>query len=131
MKPLLISPTFSTPSVKLDAEAGLLQFEGRSIPEDAEIFYGPVLAWLENYYNNPAPVTSVDIKLEYVNSGSSKYLLELFRIVGRNYRNGHECLVIWYYEEEDEAIQDLGEHYKTTVKIPFEFRIIENEEDIE
>ena len=131
MKPLLIAPTFSTPSVKLDAESGLLQFEGRSIPEDAEIFYGPVLAWLENYYNNPAPVTNVDIKLEYVNSGSSKYLLELFRIVGRNFRNGHECLVIWYYEEEDEAIQDLGEHYKTTVKIPFEFRIIENEEDIE
>lgn len=130
MKPLLITSTFSTPSVKLDAETGLLQFEGRSIPEDAEIFYAPVISWLEEYYNNPAPVTSIDIKLEYVNSGSSKYLLEIFRIVGRNYRNGHECLVNWHYEEEDEAIQDLGEHYKVTIKIPFEFKIIK-EEDIE
>ena len=130
MEPLIITPTFSTPSVNLDAKTGLLQFEGRSIPEDAEIFYEPVTSWLEEYYNNPAPVTLIEIKLEYVNSGSSKYLLEIFRIVGRNYRNGHECLVTWHYEEEDEAIQDLGEHYKVTVKIPFEFRIIK-EEDIE
>ena len=130
MKPLIITSTFSTPSVKLDAEAGLIQFEGRSIPEDAEVFYAPILSWLEEYYNKPAPVTNLIFKLEYVNSGSSKYLLELFRIIGRYYRNGHECLVIWHYEEEDEAIQDLGEHYKITVKIPFEFRIIK-QEDIE
>jgi len=130
MKPLIITSTFSTPSVELDTETGLFQFEGRSIPEDAEIFYRPILSWLEEYYNKPAQVTHLEFRLDYVNSGSSKYLLELFRIVGRNYRDGHECLVIWHYEEEDEAIQDLGEHYKVTVKIPFEFRII-NHEDIE
>ena len=128
MEPLIIIPTFSTPSVNMDANTGLLQFEGRSIPEDAEIFYGPILAWIEEYYNNPPPFTHVDIKLEYVNSGSSKYLLELFRIVGRNYKNGHECLVTWYYEEEDEAIQDLGEHYKVTINIPFEFKMIKEED---
>ena len=130
MKPLNITSTFSTPSVKLDPETGQFQFEGRSIPEDAEIFYKPIISWLEEYYNAPAPVTNLDFRLEYVNSGSSKYLLEFFRIVGRNYRNGHECLVTWYYEEEDEAIMDLGDHYKVTVKIPFEFKIIK-QEDIE
>jgi len=130
MKPLIITSTFSTPSVKMDADAGLLQFEGKSIPEDAEVFYTPVLSWLEEYYVKPSPVTNLNFRLEYVNSGSSKYLLELFRIVGRNYREGHQCLVTWYYEEEDESIQDLGDHYKTTVKIPFEFKIIK-QEDIE
>jgi SiaC family regulatory phosphoprotein len=130
MKPLEITPTFSTPSVKLDAETGILQFEGRSIPEDAEVFYVPILSWLEEYYKKPVPVTNLNFRLDYVNSGSSKYLLELFRIIGRNYRDGHECLVTWYYEEEDEALQDLGDHYRTTIKIPFEFKVIK-EEDIE
>jgi hypothetical protein len=128
MKPIIITPTFSTPSVKLDADSGQLQFEGRSIPEDAEVFYSPVLSWLEEYYTKPAHVTNLVFRLDYVNSGSSKYLLELFRIVGRNYRDGHQCLVTWYYEEEDEALQDLGEHYKTTVKIPFEFKVIKEED---
>ena len=130
MKSLSIAPTFSTPTIKLDAETGFFLIEGRSIPEDSEFFYEPVLSWLEKYYDDSAPLTHIEIKLEYVNSGSSKYLLEFFRIVGRNYRTGHDCLVIWHYEEEDEAIQDLGEHYKTTIKIPFEFRMIK-EEDIE
>jgi hypothetical protein len=128
MKPLIIPSTVSTPSVRLDADTGLLQFEGRSIPEDAEIFYAPVLSWLEEYYNKPAQITNLNFRLDYVNSGSSKYLLELFRIVGRNYREGHECLVTWHYEDEDEAIQDLGDHYKTTVKVPFEFKIIKQED---
>lgn len=128
MKSLSITSTFSTPSIKLDAETGFFLIEGRSIPEDSEIFYVPVLAWLEKYYADPAPFTHIEVKLEYVNSGSSKYLLEFFRIVGRNYRAGHDCLITWYYEEEDEAIQDLGEHYKTTINIPFEFRIVKEED---
>jgi hypothetical protein len=128
MKPLVITPTFSTPSVKLDAEAGTMQFEGRSIPEDAEVFYMPIISWLIEYYKNPTQITNLNFKLDYVNSGSSKYLLELFRIVGRNYRDGHKCLVTWYYEEEDEALQDLGDHYKITVKIPFEFKMIKEED---
>lgn len=128
MKPLIVLSTFSTPTVRLEAETGLLQFEGRSIPEDAEVFYLPILTWLEEYYKKPASVTNLIFRLDYVNSGSSKYLLEVLRIVGRYYRNGHECLVTWYYEEEDEALQDLGEHYKTTVKIPFDFKMIKQED---
>jgi hypothetical protein len=27
--------------------------------------------------------------------------------------------VNWYYEEDDEAILSLGEHYKSSLKIPF------------
>jgi hypothetical protein len=128
MKSLSIAPTFSTPTIKLDADTGFFLIEGRSIPEDADFFYKPILSWLEKYYDNPAPLTHIEIKLEYVNSGSSKYLLEFFRIIGRNYRTGHDCFVIWHYEEEDEAIQDLGEHYKTTIHIPFEFRIIKEKD---
>lgn len=127
MKSLSIASTFSTPAIQMDAETGNFLIEGKSIPEDAESFYVPLLSWLEKYYNDPAPFTHIEVKFEYVNSGSSKYLLEFFRIVGRNYRAGHNCLVTWQYEEEDEAIQDLGEHYKITINIPFEFSIKKEE----
>ena len=129
MKPISINATFNTPAVKFNPQEGYFLLEGRSIPEDPGVFYEPILSWLDNYFDNPAPVTRIKIKLEYVNSGSSKYLLEFFRVIGRKHKEGHQCKITWYYEEEDEAIQDLGEHYKSTVKVPFEFKIVEEEEE--
>ena len=131
MKPISINATFNTPTVKLNPEEGHFLIEGRSIPEDPGIFYEPILNWIEEYFVNPAHTTRIEIKLEYVNSGSSKYLLEFFRIIGTSYQEGHNCQVIWYYEEEDEAIQDLGEHYKNTIDVPFRFEIVKEEDEEE
>ena len=61
----------------------------------------------------------MDLNLEYVNSGSSKYLLGIFRLLKKRYDEGRNCIINWYYEEDDEAILSLGEHYKSTIKIPF------------
>ena len=131
MKPIFINATFNTPAVKLNPKEGHFLIEGRSIPEDPDIFYEPILNWMDEYFINPAQTTRIEIKLEYVNSGSSKYLLEFFRIIGKNYQEGHACQVIWYYEEEDEAIQDLGEHYKNTINVPFRFEILEEDNEEE
>ncbi len=128
MKPISINATFNTPAVKLNPQKGQFLLEGRSIPEDPGIFYEPILNWVDDYFDNPASLTHIIIKLEYVNSGSSKYLLEFFRIIDKNHQVGKHCQISWYYEEEDEAIQDLGEHYKNTIDVPFEFKIIEEEE---
>jgi hypothetical protein len=46
-------------------------------------------------------------------------MLELLRKVKRNYDKGFECLVNWFYEEDDESILELGQHYSNTIKIPF------------
>jgi hypothetical protein len=129
MKPISINATFNTPAVKLNPQEGLFLLEGRSIPEDPGVFYEPILSWVDDYFNNPTSLTHIIIKLEYVNSGSSKYLLEFFRIIDKNHQEGKKCKITWYYEEEDEAIQDLGEHYKNTIDVPFEFNIIEEEEE--
>ena len=129
MKPISILATFNTPAVKLNPQEGYFLLEGRSIPEDPGLFYEPILNWVEDYFHNPTSLTHIIIKLEYVNSGSSKYLLEFLRIIDMNYQEGKDCRITWYYEEEDEAIQDLGEHYKNTIDVPFEFKIIREEEE--
>jgi hypothetical protein len=61
----------------------------------------------------------MDLNLEYVNSGSSKYLLGIFRLIKKKHDEGKKSIINWYYEEDDEAILSLGEHYRSTVKIPF------------
>ena len=119
MEELIIKKTSNTPKVHFDAELGVLKIEGRSIPENPSYFFENLIDWIESYYKNPRETTRMDLNLEYVNSGSSKYLLGIFRLLKRRYDEGKNCIINWYYEEDDEAILSLGEHYKSTIKIPF------------
>jgi hypothetical protein len=34
--------------------------------------------------------------------------------------NGHEVVVQWYYQEDDEDMQEAGDEYSEIVDIPFE-----------
>jgi hypothetical protein len=119
MEDFFIKRTFNTPEIEFKPSEGILRIEGRSIPEDPGEFYDIIILKLEDYFRNPQVLTRIDIKLEYVNSGSSKYMLEMFRIVKLNFDKGKDCVVNWFYEEDDESIHELGEHYKNTIKIPF------------
>lgn len=119
MKELLIVKTANTPAVNFNPDTGLLKIEGRSIPENPGDFFDRLIDWLKEYYNKPALLTQIDLNLEYINSGSSKYLLGIFRLMKKKHDEGNKSVINWFYEEDDEAIHSLGEHYRSTVKIPF------------
>jgi hypothetical protein len=119
MEKLHIQKTFNTPEIEFKPDEGLLRIEGRSIPEDPGEIYDDIIVLLEKYFQNPKEVTRIDIKLEYINSGSSKYLLEVLRIIKTNYDEGKDCIINWYYEEDDESIYELGQHYQNTLQVPF------------
>ncbi len=112
--------TVNAPYVRMDPRKGEIHFEGRSIPEDPGEYYEEILEWTERYFKDPCPKTTVNFKLEYVNSGSSKYILEFLRLIRKYVDSGHQCEINWYYEEDDESIKELGEHYHATLgEIPF------------
>lgn len=119
MNDFFIKRTFNTPEVGILASEGIIKIEGRSIPEDPVEFYDQFITKIEEYYLNPNSITRFDIKLEYINSGSAKYLLEMLRAIKRHFDDGKNCVINWYYEEDDESIQELGLHYQNTIKIPF------------
>ena len=120
MNDLYLKKTFNSPEVAFIASRGELLVEGRSIPEDPGDFFDRLILWLNDYFLDPAEQTVMNIKLEYINSGSSKYMLELLRILKVNHEKGRKILVKWYYEEGDESIEELGQHYEQTMQIPFE-----------
>jgi len=118
---LQIEKTSNTPKVIFDPQSGVMRMEGRSIPENPGEFYKPLVLWLAEYFKSPQKKTTFEFKYEYINSGSSKSLLEMFRMIKEQHTAGNECIVKWYYEEDDESVQELGEHFQYTLKIPFEF----------
>ena len=119
MKKLELNQTVNTPLVIFDPEVGSFKIEGRSIPENPGEFYDKLIDWFRLYFEKDYKNIKLNLNLEYVNSGSSKHLLGLLRIFKQEYDKGNPVEVNWYYEEDDEAIQSLGEHYKSSLKIPF------------
>ncbi|MCK4853282.1 MAG: DUF1987 domain-containing protein [Bacteroidales bacterium] len=125
MKNLEINPTFNTPSINFNAGSGYFLMQGRSIPEDPDKFYEKIMTWMEEYFDETSNETNLEFRLEYVNSGSSKYILELLRRLHKLAQAGKLIKIIWCFETDDESIEDLGEHYKNTVDLPFEIREID------
>lgn len=129
MEPIQLTATAKTPEVLFDAEKGLISFKGRSIPEHTVEFYKPLHQWIEEYGRNPQPFTTIEIFIEYYNTSSSKSILDLFKRLEEVHKMGHDMVVQWYYEEDDEALLESGEEYQSMVDIPFELISVPVEDD--
>ncbi len=80
MKNLMIEPTSSTPAIQFRTDGRML-IEGRSLPEDVNRFYSLLIEWAENLL---AEAVKLDINLEYLNSASTKKMLEFLKILDAN-----------------------------------------------
>ncbi len=101
--------------------------KGKSVPEDSVSFYKPVLAFLEEL-----PLRDIDnfrlrIELEYFNSNSSKFILDIFLRLAKFLKE--ESLkavdIDWIVDKNDEDMIEAGEDYMAIVKLPF--NIVERE----
>ena len=117
-------PTPKTPYVLLDS-SGMIKFRGRSIPEDVSVFYDTIVDWIKNYCNAPAPHTEVEVEMEYLNSGTSKYMLNILKILKGIDLKGLSFTINWYYEEGDDDIMERGEYYSSILDM--DIRLIEIE----
>ncbi len=116
MNNLYVKGNSKTPEI--DFKKGVLKISGRSIPEDALSFYQPVIKWLENYITQPEKLTEVFISIEYINSGSNRFLYNIVKILEKCYLDSNEVAISWYYEEDDDTIQNLGLDFKALFKVP-------------
>jgi len=119
MEPILLEGTPKTPTVKFDAEQGIIEIKGRSIPENSIEFYKPLVDWLEDYKSDPLPKTKVIIQLEYFNTSSSKCILDVFKKLEAIHKSKNEVEINWHYEEDDEDMLEAGEDYESIIRIPF------------
>lgn len=115
-----------TPSISFNGDKGVLELRGRSIPENSIEFYKPLNEWIENYGKSPQAETIVDVRLEYFNTSSSKCILDLFKQLENLNGSGTNIKVNWYFEEDDEDMEEAGEDYQAIINLPF--NMIEVEE---
>ena len=120
MKNFTLAGNQKLPTIYLNQESGEMEFSGKSIPENAEFLFQPVLEWIDEYLKSPSKNTIFIIKLEYFNTSSSKYLVEVFRKFEDLFKSGENVSIQWYYEQEDEDMQESGEDFRDILKVPVE-----------
>lgn len=122
IKPLNYEGSEDTPSIVLDKNNELFLFEGRSLPEDVNEFYEPVMDWFKSYRKNPLPKTVVHFRLEYFSTATSKLLYDLLIQLDDLYIEGHKVQIKWQYPEMDEDILQAGKEFSEMLEVPFEFK---------
>jgi hypothetical protein len=111
MNNLIIEPTSSTPAIQF-REEGRLLIEGRSLPESAIKFFIPLIEWAASL---TAQNVKLDINLDYLNSSSTKTLLELLKVFDAN-SNIKTFYIDWHYEEDDEDILENGQIFEELLR---------------
>ncbi len=117
-----------TPTITFDLVQGEMEISGRSIPENSIDFYRPLLDSIDKYSSIAKPVTTVNIKLEYLNTASSKCILDVFRKLETIHKAGSAIIVNWYYEDDDDEMLEAGEEYSFSVSVPFKMVAVTKEE---
>ncbi len=119
---LIIKKTTRTPEVNFDFSSGILEMNGVSIPENAKNFYQPIADTLQKYLQNPSIKTTFIFRFEYFNSSTTLEIVSFLRITEKVHKKSSEIFVIWYSEEGDEDMLDVGLLLEKTIKVPFQFR---------
>ena len=124
MEPLDIKSTTSSPAISYDPVSGILHMVGESYPENSFDFYAPVISWLMAYLQeNPQLV--LDIAITYMNSSSTKCILDIMDVMEDAYGRGAVTSIIWRYDRENSRSYELAEDFREEVTFPFAIEAIE------
>jgi hypothetical protein len=118
MNPLVISATETTPAVQYDSQTGILRFSGESYPENVSAFYEPVLASVREILTTRAPLKVV-LAFGYLNTSSTKAVLDLLMLLDDHHRAGETVEVEWHYNPALEVMQEAGEEFGEDLTLPY------------
>ncbi len=113
-----------TPNVIIKEKLKKVEISGRSRMTDPCDFYEELQRTLESCYHAFHKTIILDFYLEYINTGSSKLIYHMLAFLQSLADKGGILEVNWYYEEDDEIIQEAGEVLESLLSVPFHMREI-------
>lgn len=114
MENIFLEKSDNSPSVTMDKENALIEFEGKSYPENTFAFYRPITEWLKWYFKFPnEPITTINFKLLYFNSATTQIIFEILDIIEES--KNKNIKINWFYNKENtnafEDYEDYSEEF--------------------
>jgi hypothetical protein len=109
------------PEIRL--REGFISIKGHSIPEDPKKIYKPVLLWVKGYMKDPAPHTEVSLNIDYSDSGSTKAIYDILKLLAicQNTNHKFEIVFNWIYQKGDDDIKEMGEFLESKLDVIFNY----------
>lgn len=119
MESLHIEGTKSSPQIAFDHSTGVLSMSGESYPENSFEFYQPVLSWISRFLTVHAGPVTFNIHISYLNTGSTKCLMDILDLLEEGFLVGGRITVNWYCDEENDRAMETAEEFREEVSLPF------------
>ncbi|MFT4678684.1 MAG: hypothetical protein ACJAV7_001784 [Flavobacteriales bacterium] len=116
---LYIAQTEETPEVSFNLEDSEFSIVGRSLPENAFSFYKPIIEWIRNYSELAVNPGSMTIRLDYFNSSSGRYIMEMLVELENFKKESSKLSIIWISDADDELMIEKGEEFQSLIDLPF------------
>lgn len=111
----------SSPALVWDEATSTLRISGDSYPENSFAFYAPLFEWM-----GPAlekiPRFCLEVNVGYMNSSSTKCMLDILDLLCEAGERGCEVSVLWWYDAANERALDLAKEFSEDIDIPFVIR---------
>jgi len=122
MNDILLERSENTPKVIMNQTKGLVEFEGKSYPENTFAFYRPITEWLKHYFNNypnKNKVTTINFKFLYFNSATTQIIFEILDIFQDS--DVKNIKIYWFYDKENKnGLEDYEDYSEEFPKLNIE-----------
>jgi hypothetical protein len=117
---MIIKETKDTPLVEVFINDSVITVKGKITPQNPDEFFHQLELMTDRCLEqNKTKALSLNFKLDYFNTTSSKMLARYFKsIVNKNPQ------INWHFEKGDEEIKEAGQDYSTLLNFPFS--LVEN-----
>lgn len=108
MEKLVAEGSKDKPTVNFDKEKGYLYIGGSSLPENVLEVYAPILEWIDQYIDEPNPVTKIEFFFEYLNTASSQMIMRILEKCIELKSRCNTLVINWCYTAGDLDMRDFG-----------------------
>jgi hypothetical protein len=101
--------------ITFDSKSHLITIKGVFITENPQELFKELNHKIDNYFTEPKGDLTLDFKIEYFNTNMSIIIRNLIKKLNDNIENVN-LKVRWYFENEDEDMEEIGEEFKMLFK---------------
>ena len=111
--------TTQSPAISFDSQLGKLIIEGQSIPENPINLFQPLMEEVVNYCKKPAPQTSVELRFDYCNTSSVKWIFHILEKFERIYVYDKQAVEIKFFYSDENTLE-MGKYLQINLAIPID-----------
>lgn len=119
MEKYILEATKYSPYIEFDADLGKLVIRGDSYPENALELYQPLFKQVDTYFADKISTLDIEIQIDYLNTSSSKMLIDLISKLSVYFDKGNTISAIWMYPEDDEDYREQCVMFLEEARFPY------------